>query len=48
MANKGSVSQVIGPVVDVSFTSEGAVLPEIHNALVVKREGLNESTLLMS
>jgi F-type H+-transporting ATPase subunit beta len=45
MANKGSVSQVIGPVVDVSFTSESAMLPEIHNALVVKREGLNDLIL---
>lgn len=45
MANKGNVSQVIGPVVDVSFTKTGAVIPEIHNALVVKREGLNDLIL---
>jgi F-type H+-transporting ATPase subunit beta len=45
MANKGSVSQVIGPVVDVSFMQEGSVLPEIHNALIVKREGMNDLIL---
>ncbi len=39
MANLGKVSQVIGPVVDVSFDGEGATLPEILNALVIKREG---------
>ncbi|MBX2816819.1 MAG: F0F1 ATP synthase subunit beta, partial [Saprospiraceae bacterium] len=39
MANTGQVKQVIGPVVDVSFSDEGAVLPEIYNALVINREG---------
>ena len=39
MANLGKVSQVIGPVVDVSFSDDGAKLPEILNALVIKREG---------
>ena len=38
MANIGRVKQVIGPVVDVSFSGEGAVLPEILNALEIKRE----------
>ncbi len=38
MSNIGRVKQVIGPVVDVSFTDEGAVLPEIFNALVVNRD----------
>ena len=39
MANLGKISQVIGPVVDVSFTDEGSTLPDILNALVIKREG---------
>lgn len=38
MANIGQVKQVIGPVVDVSFSAEGARLPEILNALEIKRE----------
>lgn len=37
MANIGHVKQVIGPVVDVSFSAEGSKLPEINNALEVKR-----------
>jgi F-type H+-transporting ATPase subunit beta len=37
MANIGHVKQVIGPVVDVSFTGEGAKLPQIFNALEIKR-----------
>lgn len=37
MANIGHVKQVIGPVVDVSFSQEGAVLPEIYNALEITR-----------
>ena len=45
MANIGKVSQVIGPVVDVSFTSEGAKLPEILNALIVERVGMNDLVL---
>ncbi|MBK8842416.1 MAG: F0F1 ATP synthase subunit beta [Saprospiraceae bacterium] len=39
MANIGRVKQIIGPVVDVSFSGEGSKLPEIFNALVIKREG---------
>ena len=39
MANLGKISQVIGPVVDVSFSDEGSSLPDILNALVIKREG---------
>jgi len=35
--NKGRVTQVMGPVVDVSF--EGQRLPEIYDALEVPREG---------
>ena len=38
MANIGHIKQIIGPVVDVSFSTEGAKLPEILNALVIKRE----------
>ena len=37
MANKGKVTQVIGPVVDVSFNAEGAKLPSILDALKVVR-----------
>lgn len=45
MANIGEVKQVIGPVVDVSFTREGSKLPEIHNALVIEREDGSELVL---
>lgn len=38
MPNIGKIKQIIGPVVDVSFASEGAKLPEILSALVVTRE----------
>jgi len=38
MENKGQITQVIGPVVDVSFEGEGAKLPEILNALQIDRE----------
>jgi len=37
MANKGKVTQVIGPVVDVSFDEEGSNLPNILDALEVVR-----------
>ncbi|PSR09266.1 MAG: F0F1 ATP synthase subunit beta [Bacteroidetes bacterium] len=37
MANIGLVKQVIGPVVDVSFSGEGSKLPEILSALEIKR-----------
>ncbi|MEL6866322.1 MAG: F0F1 ATP synthase subunit beta, partial [Bacteroidota bacterium] len=37
MANIGRVKQVIGPVVDVSFSDADAKLPEILNALIIKR-----------
>jgi len=45
MANIGVVKQVIGPVVDVSFSAEGAVLPEILNELIIKREGQSDLIL---
>ena len=35
--NKGKVTQVIGPVVDVSFEGEGSKLPAILNALEVQK-----------
>ena len=38
MANIGQIKQIIGPVVDVSFTAEGSKLPEILNALEITRE----------
>lgn len=38
MANKGKISQIIGPVVDVAFDQEGSSLPEIYNSLVVYKE----------
>jgi F-type H+-transporting ATPase subunit beta len=37
MANIGKITQVIGPVVDVSFSAEGSTLPEILNALEVTK-----------
>jgi F-type H+-transporting ATPase subunit beta len=45
MANIGQVKQVIGPVVDVSFAGENAKLPEILNALVIKRDNGEELVL---
>ena len=40
MANIGKITQVIGPVVDVSFTAEGATLPNILDALeIIKEDG---------
>ena len=45
MANIGVVKQVIGPVVDVSFSAEGSDLPEILNALIIKREGQGDLVL---
>lgn len=37
MANKGKVTQVIGPVVDVSFSAEDAKLPNILDALTLTK-----------
>jgi len=40
MANIGKITQIIGPVVDVSFIAEGTILPNIYNALeVIKANG---------
>jgi F-type H+-transporting ATPase subunit beta len=38
MANIGKITQVIGPVVDVSFEAEGSRLPNIMDALVVTKD----------
>ncbi|MGL1886602.1 MAG: F0F1 ATP synthase subunit beta [Reichenbachiella sp.] len=38
MANSGKVTQVIGPVVDVSFEAEGSKIPNILDALYVTKE----------
>ena len=38
MANIGKITQVIGPVVDVSFAGDNAKLPNILDALVVTKE----------
>jgi F-type H+/Na+-transporting ATPase subunit beta len=43
--NKGKVAQVIGPVVDVSFSGEGVELPKILNALTITRP--NGSVLVL-
>ncbi len=45
MANIGRIKQVIGPVVDVSFSAEGSKLPEILNALTIKRPNGEELVL---
>jgi len=36
--NKGIITQVIGPVVDVSFEDKGSHLPNIYDSLEIKRE----------
>jgi F-type H+-transporting ATPase subunit beta len=38
MANIGKITQVIGPVVDVSFESEGTKLPNILDSLIVTKD----------
>ncbi len=38
MANIGKVKQIIGPVIDVSFSAEGAKLPDILNALYINKK----------
>lgn len=37
MANIGQIKQIIGPVVDVSFSAQDSKLPEIYYALSVKK-----------
>ncbi len=43
--NTGIVSQVIGPVVDVTFEKEGSELPNIFDALEIKMP--DEQTLVI-
>ncbi len=43
--NKGIITQIIGPVVDVSFEEEGSFLPNIYDALEIKRP--DGSTLVL-
>lgn len=38
MSNIGKISQIIGPVIDVSFADENAKVPDISDALMIKRE----------
>ena len=45
MANIGQIKQIIGPVIDVSFTNSDAKLPEILNALTITRD--NGDTLVL-
>ncbi len=45
MANFGRINQIIGPVVDVSFTGTDGELPEILNALIVHKEDGSELIL---
>ncbi|MCC7297033.1 MAG: F0F1 ATP synthase subunit beta [Bacteroidia bacterium] len=45
MANIGKVSQIIGPVVDVSFNEQGATLPQIYNSLRIKRANAQDLVL---
>ena len=41
----GEIVQVIGPVVDINFSSSGAGFPNIHDALEIKRE---DNSILVS
>src|ERR1035437_3053488 len=43
--NIGKIVQVIGPVVDVIFETEGGVLPNILDALILKKEDGQEIVL---
>jgi F-type H+-transporting ATPase subunit beta len=45
MANIGQVKTVIGPVVDVIFDKAGSKIPEIFNALSIKRSGADDLIL---
>jgi F-type H+-transporting ATPase subunit beta len=38
---KGKISQIIGPVVDVSFDRQGSDMPDIYDALEIKRDDGN-------
>ena len=43
--NYGKITQVIGPVVDIAFESEGATRPPIYTALSVERPDGSELIL---
>ncbi len=45
MANIGELRQVIGPVVDVHFSGDNSALPDILNALTLKRD--NDDILIL-
>jgi len=45
MANKGKITQIIGPVVDVAFNMKGSKLPKIYDGLIVTRPDGTEITL---
>jgi len=45
MANIGHIKQIIGPVIDVSFSGENASLPQIFNALQITRDNGDSLTL---
>ena len=36
--NIGKITQIIGPVVDVTFDRQGSEMPDIYDALEIKRE----------
>jgi len=46
--NIGEISQVIGPVIDVTFDQEGTTLPNILDALEIKRENVKPWLLNVS
>ena len=43
--NIGKITQVIGPVIDISFDQEGGELPRIYDALEIVREGMENLVL---
>jgi len=43
--NIGKITQVIGPVIDISFDLEGSELPKIYDALEIEREGMENLVL---
>jgi len=43
--NTGKISQIIGPVVDVTFARQGSEMPDIYDALEIKRN--DGSTLVV-
>jgi F-type H+-transporting ATPase subunit beta len=43
--NIGKITQVIGPVIDITFDQEGSELPRIYDALEIRREGKEDLVL---